>query len=93
MWRDDIKTLEKVLTVGSVYVLTNFSIDKYPLDTNNTKPKDIHIRFSTSIRKLEDGEIQQNLIDLALPKEIAGTNGTIKFITNIYEYMAYFALS
>lgn len=88
IWREEINKFEKLLQVGSVYVLTNFSIDKYPFDTNNQKPKDINFRYSTRIRKLEDQEIPRDLIDVALPKEISGTKGIIKYVTNVHTYLA-----
>ena len=87
-WRNDVQKFENILTVGSVYELSNFSLDKYPLDTNNLKPKDINIRFSTVISKLGDENIPADFLDLELPKEATGTKGTIKYVTSIHSYLA-----
>lgn len=88
IWREDINKFEKLLEVGYVYELTNFSMDKYPLDTDDKKPKDINIKSTTSIRMLENEEIPRVLADLQIPEEIAGTKGSIKYITSVHSYLA-----
>ena len=87
-WRGDIEKWENILEVGSVYEISNFALDKYPLDTNGKKPKDINIRSSTIVRKLEGKDIPRTLLDLSIPEEISGKKGTIKFITSVHNYSA-----
>jgi hypothetical protein len=87
-WRGDIDKWENILEVGSVYEISNFALDKYPLDTNGKKPKDINIRSSTILRKLEGKNIPRTLLDLSIPEEISGKKGTIKFITSVHSYSA-----
>ena len=65
-----------------------FSRDKYPLNSDNESPKDINLRYSSQIRMLDEHEIPKVLKDLPLVDKHSSTEGTIKYITNIYEYVA-----
>ena len=88
IWRNEILQFEKRIVLGGVYELSNFSMDKYPLNSDNEVPKDINLRYSSQIRMLDEHEIPKVLKDLPLEDKNASTEGTIKYITNIYEYVA-----
>ena len=87
-WRGDIAKWQSILEVGSVYDISNFALDKYPLDSNGERPKDINIRSSTIVKKLEGEDIPKTLLDLSIPEEMSGKKGTIKFITSVHSYSA-----
>ena len=88
LWRDDVAKYKDKLIVGSVYEINNVSIDKYPPDTNGTRPKDINIRPTTNIKELQEGDIPDVLKNLAIPVEISGVKGIIKYIVDVHSYLA-----
>ena len=88
IWRNDIPKFENKIELGSVYEFSNFTIDKYPLDSNGKSPKDINLRYSSSIRKLKVEEIPEYLTTVAVTKDEPSIEGMIKYITNIYDYLA-----
>ena len=88
LWRDDVAKYKDKLIIGSVYEINNFSIDKYPLDTNGIKPKDINIRPTSNIKEIQEGEIPEVLKNLAIPEVISGVKGIIKYIIDVHSYLA-----
>ena len=86
---NDILQFEKRIVLGGFYELSNFSMDKYPLNTDNDSPKDINLRYSSQIRLLDELEIPKALKEMPLEDKHASIEGTIKYITNTYEYVAY----
>ena len=88
IWRNDILKFEKLLTLGGVYQITGFSVDNYPLNTRENSPKDINIRYSSVIKEIEPQDIPEELSALSIVEDNAYLEGSVKYITNVYEYLA-----
>ena len=88
IWRNDILKFEKLLALGGVYHVTGFSVDNYPLNTRENTPKDIDIRYSSVIKEIEPQDIQKVLYALSIAEDNTYLEGIVKYITNVYEYLA-----
>ena len=85
LWRDDAQNVSNFFEHDQVYCLSNFTVDSWPKDTENIKPKDIkYDRRNTKIEKVADAP---SIFDtVVLQNNSSVLIGKIRFLDDLYEY-------
>ena len=85
LWRDDAKNVSKFFELDQVYCLSNFTIDSWPKNTENLRPKDIkYDRRNTNIEKVPAAP---SIFDtVVLQNNSSVLVGKIRFLDDLYEY-------
>ena len=86
-WRDEAQNASKLLEQDSIYLISCFTVDSWPTDTNGERPKDIvYEKNRTKFEKVEMKNIPSSFDAVKINDNSKTLLGKIRFLDYIYEY-------